>query len=136
MPFLRTVRLSKSFERRGEKFYATNNVNLIVERNDFVCVTGQSGSGKSTLLNMLVGLIRADSGEILLDGEDVCLLHDNELARLRNTQIGYIPQGNSLLQNFSVLDNVCLPWYLTRNDDICQEAWKIDPASASKNDPP
>jgi putative ABC transport system ATP-binding protein len=125
MSFLRTVGLSKSFERRGEKFYATNCVNLSVERNDFVCVTGQSGSGKSTLLNMLVGLIRADSGEILLDGEDVCLLHDNGLARLRNTKIGYIPQGNSLLQNFSVLDNVCLPWYLTRKDDITAKAREL-----------
>jgi putative ABC transport system ATP-binding protein len=115
---LQITGLTKSYERRGKRFFASDNIDLQVNQNDFVCVTGESGSGKSTLLNMLTGLIHADSGAILFDGEDLCKLGDNELAHLRNGKIGYIPQGNSLLQNFSVLDNVCLPWYLTRKGDI------------------
>ncbi|MDR3288803.1 MAG: ABC transporter ATP-binding protein [Peptococcaceae bacterium] len=115
---LQTMGLTKSYERRGERFLAADNIDLQVAADDFICVTGESGSGKSTLLNMLTGMIRADSGAILFDGEDLCKLGDDELAHLRNGKIGYIPQGNSLLQNFSVLDNVCLPWYLTRKDDI------------------
>lgn len=115
---LETVGLTKNYERRGRKFAAVDGVDLRVTSDDFVCITGESGSGKSTLLNMLTGLLRADGGEILLDGEDLCKRGDAELAKLRNSKIGYIPQGNSLLQNFSVLDNVCLPWYLTRKEDV------------------
>jgi putative ABC transport system ATP-binding protein len=115
---LQAAGLTKSYERRGERFFAADNIALQVNPDDFICVTGESGSGKSTLLNMLTGLIRADSGAILFDGEDLCKLGDDELANLRNSKIGYIPQGNSLLQNFSVLENVCLPWYLTRKDDV------------------
>jgi putative ABC transport system ATP-binding protein len=115
---LQTKGLTKSYERRGERFFAVDNVTLSVKSDDFICITGQSGSGKSTLLNMLTGLLRADSGEILLDGEDLCKRNDDGLAKLRNSKIGYIPQGNSLLQNFSVFDNVCLPWYLSRKEDV------------------
>jgi putative ABC transport system ATP-binding protein len=115
---LQTEGLTKSYERRGKKFFAAESVSLRVEAGDFVCVTGQSGSGKSTLLNMLTGLLRPDGGEILFDGEDLCSLSDAKLAALRNGKIGYIPQGNCLLPNFSVLDNVCLPWNLTRKEDV------------------
>lgn len=114
---MQTIGLTKSYERRGERFFAANNINLTIAPEDFICVTGSSGSGKSTLLNLLTGLLRPDSGQILLDGQDLCKLSDAELARLRNTKIGYIPQGNSLLQNLSVLDNVLLPWSLTRKQN-------------------
>ncbi|MDR0814003.1 MAG: ATP-binding cassette domain-containing protein [Oscillospiraceae bacterium] len=122
---LETIDLTKSYERRGERFYAAYNVALSVESDDFVCITGQSGSGKSTLLNLLAGLLHADSGSILLDGEDLCKLNDAGLAALRGSKIGYIPQGNSLLQNFSVLDNVCLPWYLTRKSNVRAQAREL-----------
>jgi putative ABC transport system ATP-binding protein len=119
---LQATGLTKSYERRGERFFAADNVELRVESGDFVCITGQSGSGKSTLLNMLAGLLRADAGKIVFDGEDICSLGDARLAGLRGSKLGYIPQGNSLLQNFSVLDNVCLPWHLTRAGDIKKAA--------------
>jgi putative ABC transport system ATP-binding protein len=122
---LETKGLTKSYERRGERFFSAEAVDLRISSDDFVCVTGQSGSGKSTLLNMLTGLLKADSGEILFDGDDICKLDDTSLANLRNSKIGYIPQGNSLLQNFSVLDNVCLPWYLTRRDDVKSRAREL-----------
>jgi putative ABC transport system ATP-binding protein len=122
---LQAIGLTKSYERRGKKFFAANNVNLRVKAEDFICIAGESGSGKSTLLNMLTGLLKADCGEIVFDGKDICSLDDAELARLRNGKIGYIPQGNSLLQNFSVLDNVCLPWYLTRKTDIRNTAREL-----------
>jgi putative ABC transport system ATP-binding protein len=71
---------------------------------------------------MLTGLLKADSGEIIFDGDNLSLLGDRELAKLRNSKIGYIPQGDSLLHNFSALDNVCLPWYLTRKEDVKERA--------------
>ncbi|MDR2650210.1 MAG: ATP-binding cassette domain-containing protein, partial [Clostridiales bacterium] len=122
---LQATGLTKSYARRGEKFFAANHVNLRVAAEDFICITGESGSGKSTLRNMLAGLLKADCGEIAFDGKDLCSLGDAELAQLRNGKIGYIPQGNSLLQNFSVLDNVCLPWYLTRKEDIKNTAREL-----------
>jgi ABC-type lipoprotein export system ATPase subunit len=122
---LETKDLTKSYERRGQKFTAADNVNVRIKDGDFVCITGHSGSGKSTLLNMLTGLLKADNGEIIFNGEHLCSLGDTELAHLRNSTIGYIPQGNSLLQNFSVLDNVSLPWYLTRKEDITGRAREL-----------
>jgi len=119
---LRAVNLSKSYERRGERFFAADAVNLRITTDDFICITGLSGSGKSTLLNMLAGLLPADGGDIVLDSENYARLNDKQLAKLRGSKIGYIPQGNSLLQNFSVIDNVCIPWYLTRKQNIHAKA--------------
>jgi ABC-type lipoprotein export system ATPase subunit len=103
---LKTVGLTKSYKRRGESFFAAEKIEMQIEIGDFVCVAGSSGSGKSTLLHLLTGLLKADSGEILFEGEDICKLGDAARAKLRNSKIGYIPQGESLLQNFSVLDNI------------------------------
>jgi putative ABC transport system ATP-binding protein len=119
---LQTRGLTKAFERRGERFFAVEGVSLAVAQGDFVCITGQSGSGKSTLLNLIVGMVRADGGEILFGGEDVSGWGDDARAALRSGKIGYIPQGASLLQNFSVIDNVCLPWRLAHRADIRGEA--------------
>ena len=122
---LKAAGLVKRYERRGEWLLVVDSVDLLVQAGDFICITGQSGSGKSTLLNILAGLLRADSGEILFQGADLCKMSDGDFARMRNSVIGYIPQGNSLLQNFSVLENVCLPWYLTRKDDIKNTAREL-----------
>jgi putative ABC transport system ATP-binding protein len=122
---LETTGLTKSYERRGKKFFAVENVCLKIETGSFICITGESGSGKSTLLNMLTGLLQADSGEIWYNSVNLRELEDEELTGLRGSKIGYIPQGNSLLYNFSVLDNVCLPWYLTHNEDVKDTARKL-----------
>jgi ABC-type lipoprotein export system ATPase subunit len=96
--------------RRGEKvFSAVSDISFTVEAQDFVSITGKSGSGKSTLLNLLTGLLRPDEGTVVLEGRDIAALSDSERSHLRNRRIGYIPQGYSLLNNFSVLGNVCLP---------------------------
>jgi ABC-type lipoprotein export system ATPase subunit len=109
--------LTKRYERRGGSFFAVERACLQADPGDIVCITGPSGSGKSTLLNMLAGMTEADEGGIVFDGDDVRALDDEARARLRGGKIGYIPQGNSLLQNFSVLDNICFPRYLTRQAD-------------------
>ena len=119
---LETKALTKSYMRRGERFFAVDNACLQAEQGSFVCITGESGSGKSTLLNMLIGLLAADSGEIWFEGVDLRGLTDDALTGLRNSKIGYIPQGNTLLHNFSVLDNVLLPWYLTRKEGMKDKA--------------
>lgn len=101
---------------RGDitSFIAVNNIDLNVMRGDFVSIIGRSGSGKSTLLNMIIGLLRPTSGNVLINGEDLWSMDDAHMAEMRNTMIGYIPQGLSLLSNLTVLDNVRLPFFLSK----------------------
>lgn len=106
--------LTKEYRRDGASFFAANNVNLQLSAGDFLCITGRSGSGKSTLLNLIAGLLRPTSGRIEIEGRDISFFNDEEASLYRNTKIGYIPQGQSVLANFTVLDNVRLPFYFFR----------------------
>jgi putative ABC transport system ATP-binding protein len=119
MMMLELKNLTKAYQRGGRVFNAVNGVSLSVEPGDFISITGRSGSGKSTLLNMSAGLLRPTGGTVLFEGRDIHRLKDKELSLLRNEKIGYVPQGQSLLSNFTVFDNVCIPWYLFhREGDI------------------
>ena len=106
--------LTKEYKRGENSFSAVDNAELFIEDNDFICITGRSGSGKSTFLNMLAGLLNPTYGSISLMGMEYSKLKDKELSYLRNNSIGYIPQGKSVLSNFSVLDNIRLPFYLSK----------------------
>ena len=108
--------LRKDYKRGETVFSAVKDVNLEVNGGDFISVVGHSGSGKSTLLNLIAGLLLPTSGEILLDGESAIISSDDKASRLRNTVIGHIPQGQSLLSNLTVFDNVRLPFYLSERE--------------------
>ncbi|HEX3046028.1 MAG TPA: ABC transporter ATP-binding protein, partial [Bacillota bacterium] len=83
---------------------------------DFVSIIGRSGSGKSTMMYMIVGLLRPTSGKILIEGADLWSMNDENMAKIRNSKVGYIPQGMSLLSNLTILDNVRLPYYLAKRE--------------------
>jgi putative ABC transport system ATP-binding protein len=106
--------LNKEYPRKDDSITVVDNANGVVNSGDFVCVTGHSGSGKSTLLNMIAGLLEPSSGEILFDSKSFGSMNDRELSLLRNSKIGYIPQGHSILWNLTVIDNVRLPFYLSK----------------------
>ncbi|MDR3254999.1 MAG: ABC transporter ATP-binding protein [Synergistaceae bacterium] len=118
--------LKKEYSRGGGVFPAVDDVCLSIGTEDFVCITGPSGSGKSTLLSMIAGLLAPSSGSIVFDKLELVNMDDDELSLLRNTKIGYIPQGASVLSNLSVLDNVILPFYLhkkrVKDDDPIERA--------------
>jgi putative ABC transport system ATP-binding protein len=101
--------LFKSYWRNGVALPILHNVNLRVERGEFVTIMGASGSGKSTLLNIIGCLDRADAGSYLLNGEEAHGAHDEHLARLRATLIGFIFQSFNLLSRRDALANVMLP---------------------------
>jgi putative ABC transport system ATP-binding protein len=88
---------------------ALRNVSLTVNQSEFVAIIGPSGSGKSTLLNMLGALDLPTSGQVLIDGQDVTLLNNIQLARYRNRKIGFVFQSYNLVQRMNALGNVILP---------------------------
>jgi putative ABC transport system ATP-binding protein len=116
MGLLELKELTKEYKRGGRAFNAVNEVSLSVEPGDFISVIGRSGSGKTTLLNMGAGLLHPTQGTVFFEGKDIYGLRDKEISLLRNEKIGYVPQGQSLLSNFAVFENVCIPWFLFRRE--------------------
>ncbi|RLF04601.1 MAG: hypothetical protein DRJ64_06705 [Thermoprotei archaeon] len=93
----------------GVPVVALKNVNLIVERGEFICIMGPSGSGKTTLINIVATLDTPTRGEVQICGTNVLDMGEEELARFRLKNIGVVFQFYNLLQEFTVLDNVALP---------------------------
>lgn len=98
------------------------DVNLEVEESSFNSIIGQSGSGKSTLMNIIGTLDQPTSGQVLINGKDTSQMTKNELAILRNETIGFIFQFHHLLPEFSVLENVLMPFRIKNNNKITKEA--------------
>ena len=108
---LQLQNVSKGFDAvaNGAKVEVLSAVNLDVSRSESVAIVGPSGSGKSTLLNIIGTLDRPSSGSVLLDGRDLSTLREDELAQVRNRQIGFIFQAHHLLPQCTVLENVLVP---------------------------
>ena len=109
--------LTKKFTRNSTEFDAVHDVSLEVKSGEFAAIIGHSGSGKTTLFNMIAGLISPTSGKVFIDGEEITVMEENEKAVFRNNNMGYVLQGQSLLSNFTILDNICMPAYLSPNVD-------------------
>jgi putative ABC transport system ATP-binding protein len=101
--------LAKVYQSGDSEFAALHDVNLSIERGDFVAITGSSGSGKSTLMNILGCLDSPSRGSYLLADNDVAKLTRVELAKVRNEFIGFVFQNFNLLSRTSALENVELP---------------------------
>ena len=85
-----------------------------MQPGDFNCIMGKSGSGKTTLLNMIAGLLTPTQGKVTFNDVNLFELDDQQVSAFRNQHIGYIPQGSSLLPNLTAIDNIRLPYYLTK----------------------
>ena len=101
--------LTKVYDTGKIQVKALANVNLNVNKNEYVAIMGASGSGKSTLMNIIGCLDRMTSGSYILDGEDVSRLNDHQLAEIRNKKIGFVFQSFNLLPRLTALKNVELP---------------------------
>ena len=101
--------INKSFYLGGETIKALDNINFKVEKGEFVSIIGLSGSGKSTLMNILGLLDIPDSGTYTLDGVQISTASDNELAKIRNTKIGFIFQNFNLLSKMTAIENIQVP---------------------------
>ncbi|MEZ4679410.1 MAG: ABC transporter ATP-binding protein [Caldilineaceae bacterium] len=103
------TKLSKIYGEGDARVTALREIDLRVQRGEFVAIMGPSGSGKSTLMNILGCLDRATSGLFMLDGEDVSRLSKEQLAGVRNRKIGFVFQSFNLLPRLTALKNVMLP---------------------------
>lgn len=116
MAILETRNLEKVYGAKETAVHALRQVNLTVEKGEFVAVVGTSGSGKSTLLHMLGGLDRPTSGEVIVDGKSIFLFKEEELTIFRRRKIGFVFQSYNLVTVLNVYDNIVLPIQLDGNE--------------------
>ncbi|MFM9983915.1 MAG: ABC transporter ATP-binding protein [Flavobacteriales bacterium] len=106
---IRIENLTRWYRIGDETVKALNGVNLSIHKNEYVALMGPSGSGKSTIMNIIGCLDTPTSGRYYLNGPDVAKLSDNQLAEIRNKEIGFVFQTFNLLPRYTALDNVALP---------------------------
>ena len=109
MPLIETRDLWKTYQMGDEEIHALKGVSIAIERGEYVAIMGPSGSGKSTLMNLIGCLDTPSKGTYLLNDKEVSLMNDNELARIRNEEIGFVFQTFNLLPRATALHNVELP---------------------------
>ena len=109
MPLIETRDLWKTYVMGDEEIHALKGVSISIERGEYVAIMGPSGSGKSTLMNLIGCLDTPSKGTYLLNDKEVSQMNDNELARIRNEEIGFVFQTFNLLPRATALHNVELP---------------------------
>jgi putative ABC transport system ATP-binding protein len=108
-PLIQITNIKRDFVLGNEVVYVLKGIDLEINKGEYVALMGPSGSGKSTLMNLLGCLDTPTSGTYILNGKDVSKMHDDELAEIRNKEIGFVFQTFNLLPRTTALDNVALP---------------------------
>ena len=108
-PVIQVKNLYKVYRVGETKVYALNGVDFTMYRGEFCAIVGTSGSGKSTLLNMLAGLEKPTKGEIVIAGQHIEKLNENQLVAFRRERVGFIFQSYNLLGTMNAVENVALP---------------------------
>lgn len=105
-------KITKEYTQGTFRFNAVENINLIVEKGEFLAISGPSGSGKSTLLNLIGCIDSPTTGEITINGKNVVDFNDRELSKIRRDDIGFVHQFFNLMPTMSAIENVSLPLVL------------------------
>lgn len=112
---LSAKKLCKSFAHNGGQAHILSHIDLDLYGGDFTVIMGASGSGKSTLLYALSGMDRATAGEVIYNGSDIVKMKENDLAKLRYTDFGFIFQQMHLVSNLTLFENVAVSGYLNKS---------------------
>ena len=123
MAMLQVECLKKIYTTRfgGNQVQALSDVSFSVETGEYVAIMGESGSGKTTLLNILAALDQPTSGKVFLDGKDLTMVKDRDIAAFRRDNLGFVFQDFNLLDTFSLKDNIFLPLVLAGKSPIEME---------------
>ncbi len=108
-PLLELINVSKSYVSESENINPLRDINIKIYEGQFIAIVGRSGSGKTTLLNVMAGLDKPTSGDILIKGSNMTAMDENSLTEIRRTTIGFIFQSFGLLPLLSAFENVELP---------------------------
>lgn len=106
---LQVKNLHKSYFQQASRLHVLKGIDLTIDKGEVVAIVGPSGAGKSTLLHIVGGLDKPEEGEVIFDGRDLYKLKENERAKVRNRQVGFVFQFYHLLPEFTALENVILP---------------------------
>lgn len=112
---LESKKLVKAYSNGANKLDVINNLNLKVQSSEIITIVGQSGCGKTTLLNLIGGLDRPDSGELMVLGQNILEINNNDAADFRNKNLGLIFQFHHLLPEFTAYENVLMPARINEN---------------------
>ena len=108
-PIIEVRNVKKTYIMGSEKIRAVNGVSFTIEKGEFCCLLGTSGSGKSTLLNLMAGIEKLTSGDILIKGQSIPHMSENKLARFRQENLGFVFQSYNLIGSMTAIENVELP---------------------------
>ena len=108
-PFVAVKGLRKAYVMGTEVVVALRKIDLTIERGEICCIFGASGAGKSTLLNLMAGMEPPTEGEVVIDGQTITQMNENELAAFRRQNVGFIFQAYNLLPTLTAAENVALP---------------------------
>lgn len=139
MVILETINLGKIYGKKQTKVNALNDVNLKINKGEFVAIVGPSGSGKSTFLHLIGGLERPSNGTIKVDGKDICCLSDKELAKYRRQKVGFVFQQYNLIPVLNVKENIELPLKLDNvkiDKNYIEDLMKLLGIEGRKGHPP
>ncbi|MBR3057875.1 MAG: ATP-binding cassette domain-containing protein [Clostridiales bacterium] len=112
---LSAEKISKRYNNNRRQIL--DSIDLTLDEGEFVAIMGESGSGKSTLLAILAGILLPEEGQVLFDGKDLYSLSDAELSEVHRKKIGYVPQSNFFLKNYTILENIVEPFVNTNDAD-------------------
>lgn len=118
---LETHDLTRQYEQSDEIITAVNRVNIRIHEGEFIAIVGPSGSGKSTLMHLMAGLDRPNAGNVIIRGQDLTAMDDDELAHFRGEYVGVVFQEHNLIPQFTALENILIPTMMCSKPDTSYE---------------